>query len=473
MNSQFLKPYYMSIQKNQHIEISNNLSELYPGKEEELQLEIERIERLGGYRVAIFDKNKRLLFDTTISTADRTLRQPPPPHDNPQLMNAQTPLNVSFDAIKNEGYIFHESHDHRLNINFLEMYTILDDDKILLLSGQIDSMKNSIEITKRFFMFTGIITVIIGSIAAMLISRKFTKPITELKAIAMSMSHLDFSHKYQVTSEDEIGELGTSINSLSNQLNRSITDLRKANKKLKQDIEKERKIDQMRKEFVSNVSHELKTPISLIQGYAEGLKLNIVDNETDKNYYCEVIIDEALKMENHVKELLDLSQLESGLFRIEYSKFDITELIKEIITKYDRRLKENKINLTYSEASTIMVFADKIRIEQIIINYLNNAINHIDKEKKIDISLSAMGPNRIKLSVFNSGSHIPENDLEKIWDSYYKVDKARTRAYGGTGLGLSIVKAIQEKHGSKYGVKNIEDGVLFWIELKSASESSQ
>ena len=282
-----------------------------------------------------------------------------------------------------------------------------------------------------------------------------------------------FSHKYNVRSDDEIGELGSSINSLSDQLNHSISELREVNKKLKKDIEKERELDQMRKEFVSNVSHELKTPISLIQGYAEGLKKNVVDDEESKNYYCEVIIDEALKMEKHVKELLELSQLESGVFRIESTQFDLSSLISDIITRFERIFDEKQINLTTSMPSGLFVIADKIRIEQIILNYINNAMNHINQKKRIDIGISETTENKIRLSVYNTGSPLPGGEMTKIWDSYYKVDKARTRTYGGTGLGLSIVKAIQEKHGNGYGVENTDGGVSFWIDLTPAARNPQ
>ena len=466
MNTQFLKPYYMSIQKKQHIEISNKLSELYPEEATQFMLEIERLERMGGYRVFIIDSNETIIFDSTIAGDNLSFRQPPPPQMKaPNKNDAFIPGKITIASIKEGETIFQEIHDPRLKINLLDMYTSFGPDQVLLLSGPVDSMEASVDIATKFFMFTGMITVIIGSFAAFVFAAKFTKPIIELKAIAVSMSHLDFNHKYQVQSKDEIGELGSSINSLSDQLHRSISNLREANSKLKEDIEKEREIDEMRKEFISNVSHELKTPISLIQGYAEGLKQNIVDDEENKNYYCEVIIDEALKMEKHVRELLDLSQIESGAFRIDCSDFDLSALINEIITKFDRKLKEKQVNLNVLTTSEHFVFADRIRIEQVIINFLNNALNHIDKKKKIIITTALTIETKIRLSIFNSGNPVPEHEKVRIWDSYYKVDKARTRTYGGSGLGLSIVKAIQNKHGNGYGVENKTDGVSFWIDL--------
>ena len=193
MNTQFLKPYYMSIQKKQHIEISNNLSDLYLKETSEFLLEIERLERMGGYRVIIIDRDNLIIFDSIMDGGQYDLRLPPPHQRNTHNDNNPfIPGAITVNSFKESEHIYKVNHDHRLNINYLDTYTLFEEERILLLSGQIDTMNNSIDIATKFFMFTGIITVIIGSIAAFMFSRKFTKPITELKAISVSMSHLDF-----------------------------------------------------------------------------------------------------------------------------------------------------------------------------------------------------------------------------------------------------------------------------------------
>lgn len=278
------------------------------------------------------------------------------------------------------------------------------------------------------------------------------------------MSKLDFSKKYAVQSDDEVGQLGKSINSLSDQLDRAIFSLTEANKKLREDIEQERRIDKMRKEFINNVSHELKTPIALIQGYAEGLKLNINEDEENKNYYCDVIMDEAGKMNRLVKDLLDLSQIESGSFKLDKTSFNISSLIESVLDKYRPVLFEKGIKVELDIPEYLTVNGDAGRIEQVLVNYLINAINHVDDKKEIKIQAVILNE-KVKISVCNSGENIPDESLDKIWTSFYKVDKARTRSYGGTGLGLSVVKAIQELHGNSCGMENLEDGVLFWFEV--------
>ena len=237
--------------------------------------------------------------------------------------------------------------------------------------------------------------------------------------------------------------------------------------KLTEDIERERRIDKMRKEFISSVSHELKTPIALIQGYAEGLKLNVNEDEENRNFYCDVIMDEAGKMNRLVKDLLDLSQIEAGYFRLEKTVFDISFLVDHVLDKYRPILLEKGLKVDVEKKENVAVNGDIVRIEQVLVNLLNNAINHVDDSKLIKITVTTRNE-KIRVSVYNSGKTIPEESLDKIWTSFYKVDKARTRAYGGTGLGLSVVRAILELHRNAFGVENHINGVTFWFEVDRA-----
>lgn len=294
------------------------------------------------------------------------------------------------------------------------------------------------------------------------ISGKFTRPIKKINIITKKMSELDFSEIIHVKGKDEIAQLSHSINDLSYKLDSAIGELNSKNRRLEQDIDHERKLDKMRQEFVSSVSHELKTPIFLIQGYADGLKANVAKDEEKRNFYCDVIMDEADKMDVLVKDLLDLSQIESGMFEINKCSFDITSLVKDVLIKHEPVFEEKQINVEIQEMDNVFVNADPMRIEQVIVNFLNNAINHMDEQRKLKVAISKEA-GKARISVYNSGWHIPEEALEKIWLSFYKVDEARTREYGGTGLGLSIVRAIMEAHQNRYGVNNVTEGVEFWF----------
>jgi signal transduction histidine kinase len=239
----------------------------------------------------------------------------------------------------------------------------------------------------------------------------------------------------------------------------------------KDNAEKE-KIDQIRKEFVSNVSHEIKTPLALIQGYAEGLKSNVMENEADKEFYCNVIIDEVARMNKLVRDLLNLSHIESGSYQLEPEEFDLVELVELALEKYKLKFKEEGVLIQQEGPNSILVKADYFHIEQVFLNYLNNALHHADERKTIKITVTGLAK-KVKVSVFNYGKPIPEEDLDQIWLSFFKVDKARTRSDGGTGLGLAIVKAIMEQHRNQYGVLNHEDGVEFWFEVDRAEDGSQ
>jgi signal transduction histidine kinase len=221
----------------------------------------------------------------------------------------------------------------------------------------------------------------------------------------------------------------------------------------------------MRKEFLNNVSHELKTPIALISGYAEGLKDNIAEDKESRDFYCDVIIDESSKMNNMVRKLLTLNQLEFGNDQVTMERFDITQLVKGVISGMKLLIEDKGAEVTINTDEPVYVWGDEFKIEEVVTNYMSNALNHLDYDKKIDVRIIREN-GLVRVSVFNTGNPIPEGDIDKIWDKFYKVDKARTREYGGSGIGLSIVKAIMESHNQQCGVKNYEDGVQFWFTLE-------
>lgn len=348
--------------------------------------------------------------------------------------------------------------------NLDDYFDETDDDTVVLIRSNLESIEESVVISNKFLAYIGVLAVIIGTLAMLIISKKFTKPILDLAGIAKKMTNLDFDVKYKGKTKDEIGVLGNSINILSDKLQNTITELKQANNELMSDIQKKTEIDEMRKEFLSNVSHELKTPISLIQGYAEGLKENINEDEESRNFYCEVIMDEADKMNKMVKKLLSLNELEFGNNQVNFERFDIVALIRSIIAASDILLKQKEILLHFEDYPSIYVWADEYMIEQVVSNYLSNAINHVNGARIIEIKLIQM-ENKVRVAVFNTGDNIPEEELDKIWIKFYKVDKARTREYGGSGIGLSIVKAIMNSLNQNFGAINRPTGMEFWFEL--------
>lgn len=363
-----------------------------------------------------------------------------------------------------DNYIIEKQQDSRLEADYLVLWGTLEDGNLVLMRTALASIKESVMIANEFLAYVAVMATVCCAILAIFVSRRITGPILQLTKISKRMAELDFDAKYKPNKrQNEVDELGEHMNMLSATLETTISELKSANNELKKDIEKKEEIDRMRKEFLSNVSHELKTPLALIQGYAEGLQECINDDEESRDFYCEVIMDEADKMNQMVKKLLTLNQLEFGNDTLTMERFDLTELVKGVVTSSGILLKQKDITVTYPEES-VYVWADEFKVEEVMTNYLSNAINHADFEKHIEVTYEKK-EDSVRVCVFNTGNPIPEEDLLNIWDKFYKVDKARTREYGGSGIGLSIVKAIMESHHRECGAKNRENGVEFWFEL--------
>lgn len=364
-----------------------------------------------------------------------------------------------------DTYKIYKAYDNRIGSNYLELLGKSDSGLYVYLRMNYQSMNESIGIFNRFLLYIGTGIMVIGVMFMVFFGNSFAKPIMQIAEIAKRMSELDFDAKYTVSTEDEIGVLGSSINALSENLQYTISELKTANNELKKDIEKKTQIDEMRKEFLSNVSHELKTPIALIQGYAEGLQDNINDDLESRQFYCEVIIDEARKMNEMVKKLLSLNQIEFGDDQVQIERIDIVSLIKNVMQSVMLLTEQKGAKLSFDkEYGAVYVWADEYMLQQVVTNYISNAIHYVEGENKIEISLEKK-EEKLQVKVFNTGKQIPEEDLEKIWIKFYKVDKARTREYGGNGIGLSIVKAVMEAMNGRYGVTNKENGVEFWFEV--------
>lgn len=368
-----------------------------------------------------------------------------------------------------DSYTIQKSKDMGDGLTYLEIWGSLSNGDYFLIRTPMESINEAAKLSNLFFTFVGLIVVIIVTVIVRLVSERLIRPITQLTEISEKMANMDFNARYTLKNRfpNEIDELGEHFNVMSNELESKISDLKTLNAELKKDVAEKTKVDERRQEFINNVSHELKTPIALIQGYAEGLKDGIADDEDSKNYYYDVIIDESAKMNHLVRQLLDLSAIETGKSPLDIKRFDIAEMIRSEISGMDIMAKQAEASISFDYEGTCFVWGDEFKIEEVLTNYLSNAIHHVGGEKIIDVALT-LKDESIVISVFNSGEPIPQDDLEHLWDKFYKVDKARTRAYGGSGIGLSIVKAIMEFHEQHYGVINHSNGVEFWFTLDPA-----
>ncbi len=367
-----------------------------------------------------------------------------------------------------DDYTLQIDLDRGTGRQYMEMWGIVGNGNLVLVRTTMESIKDNVSISNTFMVYVALIAIVVGSVLILYICKKVTDPVKKLYYISDDMKKLNFEAKYvpQNQYRNEIDVLGQNMNELSETLETNIKELKNANLALKHDIAKKEEIDEMRKEFLSNVSHELKTPIALIQGYAEGLKEGISDDEESRNFYCEVIMDEASKMNIMVKKLLTLNQLEFGNEAANMERFDIVDLVRNYLKSASMLARQKNATVKFDDYEPIFVWGDEFKVEEVLQNYYSNAINHLGGDNIIEVKIT-QNDNTVRVSVFNTGEPIPQDSIDHIWEKFYKVDKARTREYGGSGVGLSIVKAIMEGMHQGYGVINYDNGVEFYFELET------
>lgn len=460
VNSVVLESYYLYSKVNTLLNVYSKVNTYYNELPSNVDVELEL------EKIAVNNN-----FDIILKTNDDINIY----SSNRNFLDTLGKINVLSKDTNNKNMIYSKD-----NVQIRTMNDTKTDSKIALLTANLDngyklyirlsiaSIQDSVKISNSFLFLIGSMVVVIGGIVVSIISNKYTKPILELNNIARRMANLDFSKKYvENETDDEINNLGKSINIVSEKLEKTIKELKRTNIELEKDVEQKSRIDEMRKQFISDVSHELKTPIAIIQGYAEGLAENVTTDEESKKFYVEVIQDEANRMDKLVKQLLELMKLEYGKREFNNTRFDITELIREVIRKTEIIREDENIEVIYNTKESAYVYADDFYIEQVITNYITNAIKHsqeVNGKKYIEIKVEKQDK-KVRIKVYNTGEKISEEDLNRIWKRFYKIDTSRNREKGGSGIGLSLVKAIMNNYKNDFGVYNRDDGVEFYFEL--------
>lgn len=360
--------------------------------------------------------------------------------------------------------VFQTQQDRNSGTQYLAYLTVLSDGNYLEVFNRISAIETNASIASELIWRVATIVMLLACVMVYFYSRKITNPLIEMSGITRRMAKMDFSRKCKVKSKDELGELGASINSLSDSLDKTLQDLKTKNARLKNDIEWERQQEQVRKEFISNVSHELKTPIAIIQGYAEGLELGVADNPDTVREYCKVIMDETVRMNDMVVELLELSKYEQGAYALHCVQFSVRQFVDGLLASTKILLEEKGIQMENLIDPAITAWGDPSKLEMVLNNYIGNAISHIKPPYILRVS-SQETEDAYRICVFNTGKQIAPEDIEKIWNSFYRADKSHNRSENRYGLGLSIVRAIQNLHHMKYGVENLPDGVSFWFDI--------
>lgn len=320
--------------------------------------------------------------------------------------------------------------------------------------ASLQPVDEAVQMVQDYYIYIIAFVLVLIFLASFYYSKQIAKPLLKINDTTKKIAHLDFTEKIPITSKDEIGDLSNNINVLSNKLHSHIG-------QLEQDIEKERKLENTRKEFISGVSHELKTPLSIMKSCISILKDGVAEHK--KEYYFQAMEREVDKMDTLILDMLELAKFESGTYKMKKDLFYIDSVIEDICEYLSVDIEKKELRV-HKNICSVEVMANQSRIEQVIVNFITNAIRYTPNKEDIMIS-TIDEQDRIKVFIENKGTHIEEEQLDKIWDRFYRVDAARHRSQGGTGLGLAISKNILELHDAEYGAENTEEGVLFYFYL--------
>ena len=441
LNSIFLESYYVYKNKGTLISLSDKIANEYITNKENSYEYIDMIQSIDGINTIIVDNDFNVEYNSFRSkSVDEEKRLAKEVRKT--ILDNQKKLSKKYVY-----YIDEKDNNQKTKLIYISK---VNEEEYLILIKSVKSIHDSVQIANQFYIFAGCIVICVGAIFILIFSKKITKPIIDMSNVAENISNLKFDKVRYINSEDEIGRLGESINKISDKLNKSISEL-------KQDVES-------KKELVRNMSHELKTPIGIIKGYAEGLKYGVASDKEKMDKYCSILVEECDRMDKLVKELLNYSMIEGGMIKLNIISFDIYEFISTIIERFRPIFNEKNINFKFECIKGYEINADSAMLEKAINNFITNAIDHVDERKIINVIVEEK-ENRIKISASNTGDNIPEVAMDKIWDVCYKVDRSRSRKYGGHGIGLSLVRLIAKLHGGVAVVENVEDGVIFSIEL--------
>ncbi len=361
--------------------------------------------------------------------------------------------NIKSNILNGKSFVLHKNENKFHGTSIVVGIPIKHNEEVIgynILSSPLAPIKETISILRKQLSILSVISLLIGTLLALQFAKIFTKPILKINDATKKIAKGNFDTRVSLNYKDEIGALGDTINDMALQLGQ---------------------IEEFRKEFIANTSHELKTPISLIAAYAELVKDIEHISEEDKNQYLQIIVDEANRLNIMVEDILYLSKMEAGYIDLNYESFSILETINNVVEKLHYLANKKSIKVDIDIENTVtFISGDQDKICQVFFNIINNAINHSYENNKIVIKVYN-NDNLIVVEITDYGKGIPKEDLPYIWDRFYKVDKARQRDNSGTGLGMSIVKNILEAHNFNYGITSeVNKGTTVWFEIESSED---
>ena len=427
------------------------------------------VEKRFDSNIEIYTADGRFIYSTAAMTD-------PLPADLSKAPTVEDRYKLTYQTVDgkisagNRGFLLRTYASTHMDIQFLDMYNYLPGGELVEICQQVTQLSST---GKLYFIisFVAIMTAMaLALVFIMFYIRRFTRPIKQMCVTTDRMARLDFTNKCPETNLVEISQLSESINQLSDSLDTALTDLKQKNEKLQEDIENERTLDNLRQTFISGISHELKTPIAIIQGYAEGAKMFYhTGNAETADAYCNTIMEEATRMNNMILKLLEITKYDSGAYEPVREDFLLRGLVQDWIDRNETILAEKEVAIINRIPEELWGNGDVVILDSVVNNYLSNALSHVEGEKRIEAYAEEVD-GKYRVSIFNTGKQIAKKDIENIWTSFYRADKSLSRSQGRFGLGLAIVASIQKLHGELYGVENQEDGVRFWFDVRKGEE---
>ncbi|WP_432665781.1 HAMP domain-containing sensor histidine kinase [Wukongibacter baidiensis] len=450
VNSIFLEKYYIFKNKSTFVEEYEELLEEHRGISDDKFLDILRSHNsITGYKYLVVNEK----YDTVLSSSPEFKKG-----DRLRLPKEFKEFIEINQKKLEEGHIFYDALKNNENENYhITLAAKLRKDHFLLITKPLQQVRENVAIANDFFIMIGIGVLIIGVVLSNFMSRRIVRPILEITDITSKIAHLDFSERYHGALKDEVGILGKSINTISEKLHSTISDLKQANDDLQGEI-------QLQKRFLASVSHEFKTPVGLIRGYTESLHLGMAKDTEEAKEFTSIILQETDRLNRLISDIIFLMHVDSGVFQMTMRDFDLSKSIKEVASKFSQMPSDKPFELQIDIPPSLQVLGDEGRLIQVLENLISNGIRHVNSGGILKISAEQKN-NVVKVAVYNSGEEIPEEHLSHLFNAFYSAQDSRSRNKGGTGLGLSVVNSIIQKHKGQCGVFNKENGVVFWFTL--------
>lgn len=451
-NQFFSKKFFLQKQKNIISEAFQKIQEEYDEDLTNVDSVAGNLQDMYGIKTVISD-NGEIVYSSGYSF----FMQGPKPAANPIFHTAKFTASPKVILIKGRAIT---GDMERLQLG--GMFYHNNREVLVLLTLQIASIDNSIAVFTESNIYISLAVMLLGILIALFVSQNITAPITTIEEVSKKIAALDFSCTADEENRTvEIASLAQSVNQMSQQLAKSMKELTIANQALQKDINYRKQIEALCREFIANVSHEMKTPLSLLQIYAENLKSNIYG--IDKDYYCDTILEETEKLNQMVSEMLEISSIESGFIQMNFEKLNLSEFSLEILHQYQPILEKYQTEIKVE--NDIVVSGDRKYLEQVMKNILNNAVQHTKEGDPLHIQLKCSN-HQVTLEIYNCGTTISEEDLAHVWSAFYRTDKARTyNSDKNVGLGLYIVKTVMKKHNGSCYICNRSNGVAVGITL--------